>query len=154
VRLRDLTGAVLLGLLAPVAGLGLVYLLRDAHIGRVGPDVGGSLPLESLAGDDAQPLVRVALAWLAVGLVAGALFVAFTRTPRVLTLVVTALIAGVVLVVNVGVSISIENNESLTTHLSRGFHEAGPWVALALLVMGAAVVEVAASAAARAPSAR
>jgi hypothetical protein len=153
VRLGDLAGAVLLGLLAPVAGVGLLYLLRGAHIAGTGSHIRGALPLESLAGDDAQPLARVALAWLPVGLVTGALFAVFTRTPRLLTLVVAMVIAGVVLVVNVGVSISIENNESLTKHLHRGFDVAGPWVSLSLLVIGSSVAELVAWARPSAPSA-
>ena len=145
--------AVVLGVVAPVAGVGLVYLLRSAQIAGVGRNVAGSLPLEQLAGADAQPLARVALAWLPVGIVTGAVFAAFTRTSRVVMLVVVAVVAEAILIVSAGMSDAVANNQPLMSRLDSPLHDAGTWLAVALLVIGAAVAELVGSAAARAPSA-
>jgi hypothetical protein len=144
---------VLLGVLAPVAGIGLLYLLRQAGAADLGPRPAGALPLEQLASADAQPLARMALAWLPVGLAAGAVIAAFTRTSRPLSLVWLTLIAGTILVTSGGVSESIENNEPLTQHLASPLSLAGTWVSLLLLVIGAAIGERLAAASPRAPSA-
>jgi hypothetical protein len=64
-----------------------------------------------------------------------------------------ALTAGALLVVSAGVSESIENNETLTAHLSSPLGWAGIWVSLVLLLIGAGIGERVAAASARAPSA-
>jgi hypothetical protein len=144
---------VLLGVIAPVAGIGLLYLLRQAGVANLGPRPAGALPLEQLASADAQPLARMALAWLPVGLAVGALVAAFTRSSRALLLALMLLVAAIVLVTSGGVSESVENNESLTQHLISPVGLAGTWVSLALLVIGALVGARVAAAAPRAPSA-
>jgi hypothetical protein len=148
-----LLAALLLGLLAAGAGIGLLYLLRSAHIAGSGPNVAGALPLEQLAGADAQPLVRLALAWLAVGVVTGALLAAFTRTSRVLTLLLAAIVAQAVLIVSAGVSDAVAYDLPLMSRLDPPLHDAGTWLAVAFLLIGAAVAEVFGRAATRAPSA-
>jgi hypothetical protein len=148
-----LLAALLLGVLAAGAGIGLLYLLRSAHIAGSGPNVAGALPLEQLAGADAQPLVRLALAWLAVGVVAGALLAAFTRTSRVLTLLLAAIVAQAVLIVSAGVSDAVAYDLPLMSRLDPPLHDAGTWLAVAFLLIGAAVAEVFGRAATRAPSA-
>jgi hypothetical protein len=153
VRVRDLLAAVVLGVVAPVAGVGLLYLLRSAQVAGAGPNIAGSLPLEQLAGADAQPLARLALAWLAVGLVTGALLAAFTRTTPVVTLPVVAVIAEAVLIVTAGVSDAVAYNLPLLSRLNLPLHDAGTWLAVVFLVIGAAVAELAGWAATRAPSA-
>ena len=144
---------IVVGLIAAVAGVGLLYLLRNAGIASAGPKPAGALPLEQLDQADAQPLLRMALAWLPVGLAAGALITAFTRTSRAVALTVFALVAGFILVVSAGVSDSVTNNESLTQHLATPLGVAGTWVSLGLLVIGAVVGQALAAKAARAPSA-
>jgi hypothetical protein len=139
VSLRELPLMLLLGVVAAASGLGLLYLLRGAGVADVGPSSSGALPLEQLAGADAQPLARMALAWLPVGLAAGAVIAAFMRTSRPLALIGTTVVAGIVLVASGGVSESVENNERLTRHLTAPLGLAGTWVALALLVIGAAI---------------
>jgi hypothetical protein len=148
-----LLAALLLGLLAAGAGIGLLYLLRSAHIAGSGPNVAGALPLEQLAGADAQPLVRLALAWLAVGVVTGALLAAFTRTSRVVTLLLAAVVAQAVLIVSAGVSDAVAYDLPLMSRLDPPLHDAGTWLAVAFLLIGAAVAEVFGRAATRAPSA-
>jgi hypothetical protein len=148
-----LLAAVVLGVVAPVAGVGLLYLLRSAQIGGGGRSIAGSLPLEQLAGADAQPLARVALAWLAVGLATGALLAAFTRTTRFVTLFVVAVLAEAVLIVTAAMSNAVAYNQPLLSRLGSPLHDVGTWLAVAFLVIGAAVAELVAWAASRAPSA-
>jgi hypothetical protein len=150
---RDLVFVVLLGVIAPAAGIGLLYLLRQAGVASLGPRPAGALPLEQLASADAQPLARMALAWLPVGLAVGALIAAFTRTSRAWSLALMTLVAAIVLVTSGGVSESVENNESLTAHLAAPLGLAGTWVSLVLLVIGALVGARLAGAGRRAPSA-
>jgi hypothetical protein len=152
-RLRDLALVLLLGVLAPVAGLGLLYLLRNAGVAPIGPKPAGALPLQQLDGSDAQPLLRMALAWLPVGIAVGAVTAAFTRMPRTAALVVVAFVAAALLVVSGGVSDSIANNDPLTMHLAAPLSVAGTWVSIVLLVIGVAIGERLAVAAPRAPSA-
>jgi hypothetical protein len=97
--------------------------------------------------------VRMALAWLPVGLAAGAVIATFTHRSRALSLVWLTLIAGTILVTSGGVSESIENNESLAQHLASPLGLAGTWVSLVLLVIGVAIGERLARASRRAPSA-
>jgi hypothetical protein len=61
-----------------LAGTGWLYVLRGLHWFRVGPRVSDSLPLLQLAAADGQPLLRVLVAWLLAGLLAG---VALVQTP-------------------------------------------------------------------------
>jgi hypothetical protein len=65
-------GAATLVLVASLlAGIGWLYGLRGLGWFAVGPRLGDSLSLLQLAGFDHQPLLRVALAWLPAGVVAG-----------------------------------------------------------------------------------
>ena len=143
----------MLGIAVPVAGIGLLYLLRGTGFADVGPRPSGALPLEQLANADAQPLARMALAWLPVGLAAGAVIATFTRGSRAVLLLLVTLLAGALLVTSSGVSVSVENSEPLTRHLTAALAYAGTWVSLALFVIGAAVGERLARRAATAPSA-
>jgi hypothetical protein len=70
---RLLAGAVTV-LAAVAAGIGWLYLLRDARVLAVGPRFAEALPLQRLAGNDRQPLLRMLVAWLpAAGLAAAGL---------------------------------------------------------------------------------
>jgi hypothetical protein len=63
--------AVLIVLAGLLAGTGWLYVFRGLHWFGLGPRVGDSLPLLQLAGFDGQPLLRVAVAWLLAGGLAG-----------------------------------------------------------------------------------
>lgn len=144
---------MVIGVLAPIAGVGLLYLLRQGHVAAAGPAMSGALPLEQLARADAQPLLRMALAWLPIGAAAGGLVAAFTGSWRPLATAILTLVAGVVLVLSGGLSDALANNLPLTSHLSEPLHAAGMWVSLVLFVIGAGAAEALAGAALRAPSA-
>lgn len=142
-----------LGLFAPVAGVGLLYLLRNGGVAHLGPNAAGALPLEQLDGTDGQPLARMALAWLPVGLASGALIGAFVRSSWRLALGVVAAVAWLVLDISAGASDAIANNERFADHLVTPLGVAGTWVSLALLVIGAAAGVSATGVSRRAPSA-
>src|SRR5690349_4961480 len=63
--------AWLLALAALLAGTGVLYLVAHEPVLRIGPHVTGALPLEQLAGNDAQPLASLVVAWVPAGFVAG-----------------------------------------------------------------------------------
>lgn len=138
-RCRALTLAALLGLIAPVAGVGLLYLLRNGGVAHVGPNAAGALPLEQLDGTDGQPLARMALAWLPVGLVSGALICAFARSSWRLALGVMVVFAGLLIEMSAAASDAIANNERVVDHLGTPLGAAGTWVSLVLLLIGAVV---------------
>lgn len=76
-------GGIAVVLVCLPAGYGWLYLLRGLHWFRVGPPVGDALPLLQLAGFDAQALLRVVVAWLLAGLIAGVALVGVRPARRV-----------------------------------------------------------------------
>ncbi len=68
-------GGTIAGLVVVVAGLlagtGWLYVLRGLHWLRLGPRVPDALPLLQLAASDAQPLLRVLVAWVLAGALTG-----------------------------------------------------------------------------------
>ena len=60
--------SVLVGLLT---GFGWIYVLRGLGWLGAGPQIADSLPLLQLAGFDGQPLLRVVVAWMLAGALAG-----------------------------------------------------------------------------------
>lgn len=76
-------GAVLVVAASLLAGYGWLYLLRGLGWFSGGPAVGDALPLLQLAGFDRQPLVRVVVAWLLAGLIAGVALVRLGPLRRV-----------------------------------------------------------------------
>jgi hypothetical protein len=124
-------------LAATVAGVGWLYLLfRTAGL-DAGPRLSGALPLQQLAGSDAQPLARLAVAWLPAGLAAGGALAALTRLGPVARAVAVAAVAGTLLFVAGAVSDAIALNEGVGAHLGGQFGRAGTWVPVALMVTGA-----------------
>jgi hypothetical protein len=122
--------------LAVVAGVGWLYILRDARALAVGPLLDGALPLQQLAGGSAQPLLRMAVAWLPGGLAAG-LALRLTGARRVVRLVGLAVVAAVVLIPTGAVSDAIAVNEPVASHVVPALTRSGTWAAVALFVIGA-----------------
>jgi hypothetical protein len=124
-------------LVAVAAGTGWLYLMRSWHVLGIGPGVHGSLELERLAAGDAQPLLRLAAAWVPAGIAAGLVL----RTLVPVRGAVLALGAGafaLVLVMTLGaVSNAVENSETVGRHIAAQPGRAGPWVAAGLVVIGA-----------------
>jgi hypothetical protein len=122
------------------AGVGWVYLLRDVGVLDFGPLVGGALPLQRLAGGDSQPLARMALAWLPMGVLAGLALRATGIRSRPVRAALIGVAALVLLVLIGAVSDSITASSAVRPHVSAQFGRAGTWVATALLVIGSLLV--------------
>jgi hypothetical protein len=103
IRIRGLrrplarAGGVAIGLLVLFAGLlagtGWLYVLRGLQWLGLGPRVADSLPLLQLASFDGQPLLRVLIAWVLAGALAGVALAAVPPRRRA----AMALVAGLVL---------------------------------------------------------
>ncbi|HWW66442.1 MAG TPA: hypothetical protein VNY83_00530 [Solirubrobacterales bacterium] len=122
-----------------VSGVGVLYLLRDAGVLGFGPLVRGALPLQQLAGGAAQPLPRMALAWIPAGLVAGLALGQLTRLRAAASLAVTAGVSAAMLFVAGGVSDAVAVSDPVRAHLVPQLTRAGTLVAVGLFV-GAALV--------------
>lgn len=123
-------------LVALVAGTGWLYLLRDVRELAVGPHLKGALPLQQLAGADAQPLVRMAAAWLTTGIALGIALATVTRLRRSARALFTAVVSAVLLVATAAASDAIARNETVGYNLHGALSQAGVWVAAALLAVG------------------
>jgi lysylphosphatidylglycerol synthetase-like protein (DUF2156 family) len=124
-------------LLAAPLGLGLLYLLRtDRVLAHGGQRLGGSLPLQQLAGDAAQPLGRVALAFGASGLVAGLALALLTRVRAPLLALALAVVAWPLLVLDGAVSDAIASSWTVGSRLALQLRHDGIWVEAALLLVG------------------
>jgi hypothetical protein len=65
-----------------LAGYGWLYVLRAVGWFAAGPQVGDSLPLLQLASFDGQPLLRVVVAWVLAGLIAGVTLIGVSPVRR------------------------------------------------------------------------
>jgi hypothetical protein len=126
------TVAVVLG------GIGWLYLLRHAG-GLGGPALAEALPLQRLAGGAAQPLGRIAAAWLPAGLVAGALLARAGFARRLPRAALLFALAAPLLMVLGGASDAITESDPLGAYMSAQPLRPAIWVAAALLALGAAV---------------
>jgi len=131
-------GALLLLFVAVGAGFGWLDLIR-AHGARAGggPLVDDSLPLRRLAGQSAQPLARVALAWVSVGLGAGLLLGGFSRIRRLALLAPCSLIA---LLVASQAAYAVEETQNFASTLFGRTPGVGPLLEATLLTLGAIVI--------------
>jgi hypothetical protein len=121
---------------AVVAGIGWLYLLRGVGVLDLGPRVPGALPLERLAGSAAQPLGRMVLAWVPVGIVAGLALRAAGLRSRAARGAVVAVVAAALLVAAGGVSDAVTSSSRLTGHFGAQLGYAGIWVAVGLMAAG------------------
>jgi hypothetical protein len=125
------------------SGLGWLYLVRHAAALDFGPHIPGALPLEQLAGGAAQPLGRMAFAWLPTGAAAGLVLVLLTRTRTATRLLGLALMSFVVLYASTAASDALAQNERVSHHLGAPLARGGIWAAVLLLLIGSLLVETA-----------
>jgi hypothetical protein len=125
--------ALLIGLLA---GVGWLYVLRGLGWLDLGPRVNDALPLLQLPGFDAQPLARVAVAWISAGAVAAIPLVRVSRPRRALIawLTVTAL-----LLLASQASFALARNLRLGDVVSSRSPGLGPWLEGLLFAVGCAL---------------
>jgi hypothetical protein len=133
--LRWVAAAALL-LLSAFVGIGLLYAIRGLGWLPVGPRIPDSLPLLALAHRDAQPLARVALAWVATGAAFGLLTVWIAPWRRALVALLPALI---LLLVASDASFALAENLRLSAVLWGRVPPSGAWVEAMLFAAGAAI---------------
>jgi hypothetical protein len=122
---------------AVVAGVGWVYQLRAAGLLGAGPRLAGALPLQQLAGDDAQPLLRMVGAWLPAGALAGLALARLGQVRR--PVVVTAAVAAAVLVVTGAASDAIASSLSPGSTVVAQLGHPAVWAATAMSAVGAGI---------------
>jgi hypothetical protein len=129
-------GSLLALLLALVAGVGWLYLLRGLGWFALGPRVGDSLPLLQLAGFDGQPLARLAVAWLLAGALFGVAMVRVKPLPRAL---VAGALAIVLLLFASQAAFALSRNLRLIQVLWHRAPGLGPWLEGVLFAAGCAL---------------
>lgn len=133
-----------------LCGVGWLDLLRRAGVLGFGPRVPGALPLEQLAQEDRQPLLRLMLAWLPVGaLAAWVLGPPGRRRALALAVVAFALLAAIG-----AVSDAASISGPLSEHVVPQLWRPGTLVAVGLIALGSQVVWWRRRAGTRAPSGR
>jgi hypothetical protein len=138
------TATVLVGLLG---GLGWLWELRDAKLFNTGPAVSDALPLLQLATFDRQPLLRVVVAWFAIGLVVGLLLRRHDRLPRA---ALAGALAAVLLWFDSQASNALTRNVRFSDVLEHRSVGLGPWLEAAIFAVSTAFAPPRALAPARA----
>jgi hypothetical protein len=121
---------------AVIAGLGWLYALRGLGWFALGPRVGDSLPLLQLAGFDAQPLLRLVVAWLPAGFVAA---MALSGLPRAWRLAIGGTVAVALLLLASQASYALARNLRFSAVLWSRQPGAGPWFEGLLFAVGCAL---------------
>jgi hypothetical protein len=127
-------------LLAVCAGMGWLYLLREAGALDAGPRLSGALPLEQLARGDDQPLLRVVFAWVPAGVAAGVALAWATGWDRGRRALAIGLLGFVVLFATGAVSDAVAVNETVVSKLGGQFSHGGLWIEVACLVIGSLLI--------------
>jgi glycosyl transferase family 2 len=122
---------------AVVAAIGWLYLLRSGGLLATGPRLAGALPLQQLAGDDAQPVLRMGGAWLPAGAIAGLGLTSLGHVRR--PLVAAAGTGGILLVLSGAASDAAASSLSPGGRLLPQLALPGLWAAVILFIVGAAV---------------
>ncbi|MEA2475304.1 MAG: hypothetical protein QOE06_3219 [Thermoleophilaceae bacterium] len=135
-RVAGASLAWVVAIVAVVAGVGWLYLLRGTGALAAGPKLAGALPLEELAGRGAQPLLRMAVAWIPAGFAMGAALALGTRLRPAWVAVSTALLSFLILGSTTTASEAVSRNELFTQHLRSSLTRAGLWAAVAFAVIG------------------
>ncbi len=134
------TVAGLIALGALIAGVGALYLMRKIGLLAIGPDVRGALPLQQLAGGEAQPLFRMVLAWVPAGFIAGLALATLTKLGPFARTAVLAAMGALVLLLAGAAADAIAITDSLGPHLLPQLARVGTWTAVALFVAGSLFV--------------
>jgi len=135
VTARAAIAAIVL-LAAVVAGVDGLYLLDKRGWLGVGPTIHDALPVLQLPGLNAQPLLRVAVVWLAAGAVAGLLLARESRPARA---AVGLAIGAAALALAPRVSYALEHHLAVTRVLRTHVPGHGVWLGAVLLAAGAAL---------------
>jgi hypothetical protein len=131
-------GVVAVIVLATVAGIGWLNLLRHTGVLAIGPRLHEALPLQRLAHNGAQPVGRIFVAWLPAGLGAGAALIALGLGSRAARAAVVFAGCAVLLLALGDASDSISESDPLSTHLAQQPHRIAIWLAATLAAAGSA----------------
>lgn len=123
-----------------IGAIGWLYLLRGVGGLGLGPVVPGALPLQQLAGEDAQPLLRLAVVWIPAGAVAALALAAGTRLTRVQRVAGVTGVAWLVLVASGAASDAAAVSATVASHLPAQLTRGGTWVAVGLMAAGSLLV--------------
>jgi hypothetical protein len=129
-------GAAILG---TAAGIGWLYLLRHSAALDAGPGLREALPLQRLAGGATQPLLRLVVAWLPTGLIAGLALTAAGYRRRAARAAVMFVLTLILLVALGAMSDAVTASERLRDHLAAQPGTLAIWLAAALVAAGAAI---------------
>lgn len=121
---------VALGLLT---GFGWEYVLRGLGWLGAGPRIGDALPLLQLAGFDGQPLLRVLIAWLLAGGLAGLLLVSVRPSRRA---VIAGLLGLALLLLAAQAANALTRNLRFSSVLLHRPPGAGPWLEAVCFALG------------------
>ncbi|GAC1316206.1 MAG: hypothetical protein NVSMB25_01480 [Thermoleophilaceae bacterium] len=135
--------------LALAAGLGWLYLLRNIGALNAGPTLIDALPLQQLAGQADQPLLRVIVAWVPAGFAAGLCLAWVGRLKVAVRTAGLALLASLMLVASAAGSGSIAQNDPLSAHIGPVLGHSGIWISVAAILIGSLVAVPAAPGARR-----
>lgn len=122
-----------------IAGIGWLYLLSRAHGLAAGPRLPDALPLQRLAGGAAQPALRVAVVWIAAGLVAGLMLRAAGLRSRAGRAVTVLVLVGALLVALGMAADAVTASEPLSRHLGPQLHRSATTLATALAALASAL---------------
>jgi hypothetical protein len=137
-QLARAAAGCLCALAVTIAGTGWLYLLRGVGALDVGPHLREALPLQRLAGHDAQPLLRLVVAWLPAGIVAGAALRALGIRRSAARIGLTFVPCLLVLMLFGAAADAITETEAVGAHLGAQPHRLAIWVAAAFVALGAA----------------
>jgi hypothetical protein len=133
--------AGLIALASLAAGIGALYLLRRVGLLAIGPPIRGALPLQQLAGGEAQPLLRMAIAWVPAGFVAGLALASLTGLRQWARTASLAAMAALVLLLAGAAADAIAITDPLGPHLLPQLARVGTWTAVVLFALGSLLVE-------------
>jgi hypothetical protein len=120
-------------------GAGWLELLRRSGAFAAGPRITGALPLDRLAGHDAQPLLRVLAAWVPAGLAAGTTLLVLTGWSRAVRGAATGIGSLAVVFVTGGVADAVTASDPLGSHFSEQWHHQAIWL-VPLILAACAVI--------------
>ena len=135
--------AALVVVVAVIAGTGLLYLVHRWALLKIGPRIPGALPLQQLAGGEGQPLLRMIVAWIPAGFVAGFAAASIAPFGRVVRIAGATILSAVLLLLAGAAADAIAITDPLGPHLLPQLHRIGTWVAVGLFAIGAALAEFA-----------
>lgn len=135
---RAVAGAAI-ALLTVLGGLGILYLLRQARAPAIGPLVAGALPLQQLAGDAAQPLASVVVAYTVAGAAAGLALSSLARMRAEAAVLVAAGLCWIVNLLGGAASDAVASSLPFGPQLLPQLAHAGLWASAACVLGGAAL---------------